>query len=260
VQPNNTSWHACRSAPAAQGRYADCATLQVCAQRQTVLLLILVLQAAAHPDKPEVLQPIIAAAAAAENKKRRRALEITFLSNKRQTAADTDSAAAAAATATGDVTASDMRSAAPAAAVASSSSDATGDDDDDLAGQQGAGDGGFEAGYSMQARQRIAEAPDDIAAELQVPKARYAAYYDLDQDDNAPPPQDVHNRVTTHGAVCRTREQHLGLGCNNLYVQRLVVASPLSSDPPWLLQAGPSCGGISRALLRIAPLRPPYRA
>lgn len=65
--------------------------------------------------------------------------------------------------------------AAAAAAIASSSSDdATGqDDDDDVGSEQGVGeDESYEGGYSKQARQRIAEAPDDIAAALGLPRAR----------------------------------------------------------------------------------------
>lgn len=137
-------------------------------------------QAIANATKPDVLQPIIAAAAAVEHQKRRQALEITFLSSKRPTTAlgSTPSDATAAEPSSTAVAAS---AAAAAAAAGSSTDDAAGQDpDDDDSSSQGEGEGeGFEGGYSMDTRQRIAEAPDDIAAALGVPRARYVQLFQV---------------------------------------------------------------------------------
>jgi TolA-binding protein len=111
-------------------------------------------QAVASMDLAQ-LQQLLTEAATLEHAKRRQALEITFLQA---------SSSPAAAAAIGD-----MAAAAAAAADPASSSSEDDDDDDDAA--DGDGDG-YEAGYSKGTRQRIQQAPADIAAQMGVPIAR----------------------------------------------------------------------------------------
>lgn len=126
-------------------------------------------------DVNHLLQ-ILAKAAVIENSKRRRALEITFLGQ------DSSTAAAAARVVVGPSSSSGSEGGEPhgnkgvaqGTATAASDSSSSGDyeDDDNLAAAAATTDDADEASYSTHSRQRIQQAPADIAQKMGLPLAR----------------------------------------------------------------------------------------
>eukprot|EP00878_Enallax_costatus_P045022 GHUV01053856.1.p1 GENE.GHUV01053856.1~~GHUV01053856.1.p1 ORF type:complete len:288 (+),score=100.51 GHUV01053856.1:173-1036(+) len=125
------------------------------------------------------LQQILAAASALENSKRRQALEITFLSHDSSSAVPAVTAAFAAQPSSNNSGGSQLEhdkygiqaTAIAAHLVDAGSSSSDCDDDDDMA-TAADGDDAYEASYSKRTRQRIQQAPVDIAQQMGLPLAR----------------------------------------------------------------------------------------
>lgn len=115
------------------------------------------------------LQDILVQATASENSKRRRALEITFLSPL----CTSSGTSAGQHHQPQQQQENSISSSSISRADAGSTSSDLDDDEDLVTAAAGEGvDGEYEAGYSKQTRQRIYQAPVDIAQELRVPLSR----------------------------------------------------------------------------------------
>eukprot|EP00878_Enallax_costatus_P022105 GHUV01023440.1.p1 GENE.GHUV01023440.1~~GHUV01023440.1.p1 ORF type:complete len:398 (+),score=114.81 GHUV01023440.1:326-1519(+) len=138
-----------------------------------------VLQQADNVHDVSQLQQILAAASALENSKRRQALEITFLSHDSSSAVPAVTAAFAAQPSSNNSGGSQLEhdkygiqaTAIAAHLVDAGSSSSDCDDDDDMA-TAADGDDAYEASYSKRTRQRIQQAPVDIAQQMGLPLAR----------------------------------------------------------------------------------------